>query len=167
MTCYTKIIILFIRRKAFILLWLSLLRNSYRWMKVELRHLTFVRQELDEGNVCPACPKISLWLHSHNLIAVSDKDERRVRGWDRDSHPFCHVAHNIQSYSTRQQRVTFCFSQTLLLNWGLGLCIEWWGVYLGSRVGYTQVLGSFPLLIWTRIINGAQLAFLYTCTLHS
>jgi len=30
----------------------------YRWMKVELRHLTLVCSQLVRGNVCPACPKV-------------------------------------------------------------------------------------------------------------
>ena len=32
--------------------------EEYRWMKVELGHLTSVCSELDKGNVCPACPKV-------------------------------------------------------------------------------------------------------------
>lgn len=31
-------------------------------MKVELRHLTSVCSELDKGNVCPACPKVQLYI---------------------------------------------------------------------------------------------------------
>ena len=30
----------------------------FRWMKVELRHLTSVCPQLDHGNMCPACPKV-------------------------------------------------------------------------------------------------------------
>ena len=31
--------------------------SSIRYMKVELRHLSFVSSELDNGSVCPACSK--------------------------------------------------------------------------------------------------------------
>ena len=27
-------------------------------MKVEVRNLSYISDELDEGNVCPACPKV-------------------------------------------------------------------------------------------------------------
>ena len=30
----------------------------FRWMMVELRHLTSVCPQLDRGNMCPACPKV-------------------------------------------------------------------------------------------------------------
>ena len=29
-----------------------------RYMKVEVRNLSYISNELDEGNVCPACPKV-------------------------------------------------------------------------------------------------------------
>ena len=29
-----------------------------RWLKVELRHMTTLCSDLDQGNVCPACPKV-------------------------------------------------------------------------------------------------------------
>ena len=29
-----------------------------RYMKVEVRNLSYISDELDEGNVCPACPKV-------------------------------------------------------------------------------------------------------------
>lgn len=32
--------------------------EEYRWMKVELQHLSGFFQNLDSGNVCPACPKV-------------------------------------------------------------------------------------------------------------
>ena len=31
-------------------------------MKVELRHLFSVCPSLDRGNVCPACPKVNLYI---------------------------------------------------------------------------------------------------------
>ncbi|XP_019857881.1 PREDICTED: uncharacterized protein LOC109586148 [Amphimedon queenslandica] len=31
--------------------------EEYRYMKEQLRHLTFLNAQFDEGNVCPACPK--------------------------------------------------------------------------------------------------------------
>lgn len=34
----------------------------YRAMKHELRHPTFLCEELDNGNICPACPKVSMML---------------------------------------------------------------------------------------------------------
>ena len=34
--------------------------EEYRWMKVELRHLSGLFPSLNGGNVCPACPKVRL-----------------------------------------------------------------------------------------------------------
>lgn len=31
--------------------------EEFRYMKIELRHLSYITDELDNGNVCPACPK--------------------------------------------------------------------------------------------------------------
>ena len=31
-----------------------------RFMKEQLKYMTFLNAEFDEGNVCPACPKVSL-----------------------------------------------------------------------------------------------------------
>ena len=36
----------------------SVLYASCRFMKVELRHLSFISDKLDKGNTCPACPKV-------------------------------------------------------------------------------------------------------------
>ena len=30
----------------------------YRYMRHELRHLFYISEDLDQGNVCPACPKV-------------------------------------------------------------------------------------------------------------
>ena len=43
-----------------------------RCMKVELRHLNFLNSDLDLGNVCPACPKVSavmvnFWISTFSL----------------------------------------------------------------------------------------------------
>lgn len=32
----------------------------YRFMKEQLEYMTFLSAEFDEGNVCPACPKVRL-----------------------------------------------------------------------------------------------------------
>ena len=32
---------------------------NYRYMKVELRNLRYLSGDLDSGNTCPACPKVS------------------------------------------------------------------------------------------------------------
>lgn len=39
-----------------------ILVHAIRYMKMELRHLTFINPELDGGNVCPACPKVCVSL---------------------------------------------------------------------------------------------------------
>ena len=38
----------------------AMIVHAIRYMKMELRHLTFINPELDGGNVCPACPKVRM-----------------------------------------------------------------------------------------------------------
>ena len=32
----------------------------FRFYKHELRHMTYLSEELDSGNVCPACPEVDI-----------------------------------------------------------------------------------------------------------
>ena len=52
---------------------LNCMRESYRCMKVELRHLDFTSWDLAayRGSVCPACPKVTI-EHSPILIIFNN-----------------------------------------------------------------------------------------------
>jgi len=42
----------------------------FRIFKHDLRHLHFLSNDLDNGNVCPACPKV---VHSHTHVSSFDQ----------------------------------------------------------------------------------------------
>ena len=45
----------------------------YRYLKAELRHLSYLSGELDSGNICPACPKVNSTYTLPQNIAGLDK----------------------------------------------------------------------------------------------
>ena len=36
---------------------------TYRFMKHNLKHLSYISDELDSGNVCPACPQVCTYMY--------------------------------------------------------------------------------------------------------